>query len=112
MPRLCANLRLLLGETEEAAGRLVAPLPVINHMQLADLPDPHEPGTGKSVEITSFGASTSSAMPAGSAANTVQRCLGGAPYLKRGCLFLSGDASVRCSGRSGRNPNRQLCRWP
>jgi hypothetical protein len=33
------------------------PLSVINHIQFADVPDPHEPGTGKSVEITSFGAS-------------------------------------------------------
>jgi hypothetical protein len=44
-------------------------MPMIDHIQLADVPDRHEPALEKSAGITSSGVSTSSAIGARSAAS-------------------------------------------
>ena len=52
---------------------LEALMPITGHIQIASVPMRHEPGTGELNDDSFFGASTNSAMPVSSAANTAPR---------------------------------------
>jgi hydroxypyruvate isomerase len=59
----------------DLANSLRSLLPLIRHIQIADVPGRHEPGTGEINYPTCSACSTSSATAAGSAANTIRAAI-------------------------------------